>query len=134
MLVFFNGQFLPEAQAVVPVNDRGFLLGDGLFETIRVAGGKPFRFAQHLERMTRGAEFLKIKPPFAPKELEKFAAQLIEQNKMPDAILRVTLTRGPGVRGYTPGAESKPTVVMTLHAAPSLESHVEWSLITSSFR
>ena len=61
VLVFLNGQFLPEAQAVVPVNDRGFLLGDGLFETMRVADGKPFRFAQHLERLARGADFLKIK-------------------------------------------------------------------------
>src|SRR5476651_149367 len=117
MTVFLNGQFLSEAEAVVPVNDRGFLLGDGLFETMRVVGGRPFRFAQHLERMTRGADFLKIKPPFTPKELEKFAAQLIEQNQMPDAILRVTLTRGPGARGYTLDAGSNPTTVMTLHAA-----------------
>jgi aminodeoxychorismate lyase len=134
MLVFLNGQFLPEAQAVVPVNDRGFLLGDGLFETMRVVGGKPFRFAQHLERMTRGADFLKIQLPFTPRELEKFAAQLIEQNKMPDAILRVTLTRGAGERGYAFNGESKPTVVMALHAAPSLQNHVEWNLVTSSFR
>jgi aminodeoxychorismate lyase len=134
MLVFLNGKFLSEAEAVVPVNDRGFMYGDGLFETMRVVNGRPFRMAQHLERMTRGADFLKIKPPFTPKELEKFAAQLIEQNKMPDAILRVTLTRGPGTRGYTPGAESKPTIVMSLHAAPSLENLVEWSLVTSSFR
>jgi branched-chain amino acid aminotransferase len=134
MLVFLNGHFLPEAQAVVPVNDRGFMYGDGLFETMRVVRGKPFRFAQHLERMTRGADFLKIKPPFTPKELEKFAAQLIEQNQMSDAILRVTLTRGPGKRGYTPDSENRPTVVMSLHAAPSLENFVEWSLVTSSFR
>jgi branched-subunit amino acid aminotransferase/4-amino-4-deoxychorismate lyase len=107
MLVFLNGQFLPEAGAFVPVNDRGFMLGDGLFETMRVVNGGPFRFAQHLERMTRGADFMKIKPPFTPRELEKFAAQLIEQNKMPDAILRVTLTRGPGQRGYTPDNDSQ---------------------------
>jgi hypothetical protein len=69
MIVFLNGQFVPEAQAVVPVNDRGFLYGDGLFETLRVRGGRPFRMAQHLERMTRGADFLKIKCPFTPKEL-----------------------------------------------------------------
>jgi branched-chain amino acid aminotransferase len=134
MLVFLNGQFLPEAQAVVSVNDRGFLLGDGLFETMRVVGGKPFRFAQHLERMTRGADFLKIKLPFTPKELEKFGAQLIEQNKISDAILRVTLTRGAGERGYSFNGECKPTVVMTLHAAPLLENQVEWNLVTSSFR
>jgi aminodeoxychorismate lyase len=134
MLVFLNGQFLPEAGAFVPVNDRGFMLGDGLFETMRVVNGGPFRFAQHLERMTRGADFMKIKPPFTPRELEKFAAQLIEQNKMTDAILRVTLTRGPGQRGYTPDNDSRPTVVMTLHAAPALQNSIEWRLVTSSLR
>lgn len=134
MLVFLNGQFLSAAEAVVPVNDRGFMYGDGLFETLRVVNGRPFRMAQHLERMTRGADFLKIKPPFTPKELEKLARQLIEQNQMPDAILRVTLTRGPGTRGYTPNGDCKPTIVMTLHAAPALEKSVEWNLVTSSFR
>ncbi|HXI70169.1 MAG TPA: aminotransferase class IV [Verrucomicrobiae bacterium] len=134
MTVFLNGQFLSDAEAVVPVNDRGFMYGDGLFETLRVVNGKPFRMAQHLERMTRGADFLKIKPPFTPKELEKFARQLTEHNQMPDAILRVTLTRGPGTRGYAPNGASSPTIVMTLHAAPPLDKPVEWNLVTSSFR
>jgi branched-chain amino acid aminotransferase len=136
MVVFLNGQFLPETEAVVPINDRGFMYGDGLFETIRVVGKRPFRMAQHLERMTRGADFLKIKSPFTPKELEKFAEQLIERNKIPEAILRVTLTRGSGERGYTPNGDGKPTVVMTLHATPSLDTEkaIEWNLVTSSFR
>jgi aminodeoxychorismate lyase len=136
MLVFLNGQFLPEAQAVVPVNDRGFMYGDGLFETMRVCGGRPFRMAQHLERMTRGADFLKIKCPFTPKELQDFAGQLIGQNQMPEAVLRVTLTRGPDERGYTPQIDSQPTVVMTLHTAPPMdvENPVQWRLITSSYR
>jgi branched-chain amino acid aminotransferase len=134
VLVFLNGQFLPEAQAVVPVNDRGFLLGDGLFETMRVVHGKPFRFAQHLDRLARGADFLKIQCPFTPKELERFAGQLVEHNKMPEAILRLTLTRGPGGRGYTPNGKSQPTLVMTLHPAPPLKNPVEWNLVTSSFR
>lgn len=131
--VFLNGQFLPEAQAVVPVTDRGFLLGDGLFETMRVVRGKPFRFAEHLERLARGAEFLKIKMPFASEQLQQFAAQLIEQNRMPEAVLRLTLTRGPGGRGYAPDATGKPTVVMTLHPAPP-EAAVKWKLITSLFQ
>ncbi len=134
MVVFLNGQFLPESEAVVPVNDRGFLLGDGLFETLRVVNGKPFRFAQHLERMMRGAEFFKIQPPFTPKELEQFATRLIEQNQMPDAILRVTLTRGPGERGYSSKGADRPTLVMALHPAPLRENLREWNLITSSFR
>jgi branched-chain amino acid aminotransferase len=136
MLVFLNGRFVPEEQALIPVNDRGFLYGDGLFETLRVCGGRPFRLAQHLERMTRGADFLKIKCPFTPKELVNFAEQLIEKNRMPEAVLRVTLTRGPGERGYTPQTDSRPTVVMTLHAAPPMdvENPVQWRLITSSYR
>src|SRR5258708_35137885 len=105
MEVFLNGEFVSEARAVVPVNDRGFMYGDGLFETMRVVNGRPFRMAQHLERMTRGADFLKIKPEFTPEELEKFAGQLIEKNKLPDGILRVTLTRRPGATGYLPQAD-----------------------------
>ncbi len=134
MTLFLNGQFVPEAQAVIPVNDRGFMYGDGLFETVRVVNGRPFRLAQHLERMTRGADFLKIKPPFTAKELQQFVEQLIENNQMPEAILRVMLTRGPGERGYTPKAEGRPTVVMTLHVAPPSEYPIQWSLVTSSFR
>jgi aminodeoxychorismate lyase len=134
MTIFLNGRFVPEADAVIPINDRGFLYGDGLFETVRVVNRRPFRLAQHLERMTRGADFLKIKPPFPPREMQRFVEQLIDQNEMPEAILRVTLTRGPGARGYLPGAEDRPTVVMTLHAAPVSENSAHWSLITSSFR
>jgi len=134
MLVFLNGQFVPEAQAVVPVNDRGFMYGDGLFETPRVCGGRPFRMAQHLERLMRGADFLKIKCPFTPKELQEFAGQLVEQNRMPEAVLRVVLTRGPGERGYTPRADGRPTVLMTLHSAPPPDPPVAWKLVTSSYR
>src|SRR3974390_1408337 len=134
MTIFLNGRFVSEAEAVIPVNDRGFMYGDGLFETLRVVNHRPFRMAQHLERMTRGAYFLKIKPPFAPRELHRFAEQLIEQNQMPEAILRLTLTRGPGERGYTPRAAGRPTVIMTLHDPPSAEPPVQWNLITSSYR
>jgi len=136
-MVFLNGIFLPEADAVVPLNDRGFLLGDGLFETMRVAGGKVFRFAQHLERLSRGADFLKIKLPFTAKELQKFAAQLIAKNELSEAVLRVTLTRGAGGgRGYTTKGADHPTLVMTLHPLPPADTDepVLWSLVTSSFR
>ncbi|HEY4415017.1 MAG TPA: aminotransferase class IV, partial [Verrucomicrobiae bacterium] len=74
MIVFLNGTFLPEAEAFVPVNDRGFLLGDGLFETMRVVNSRPFRMAQHMERLTRGLDFLRIKLPYTPKELQKLGA------------------------------------------------------------
>jgi branched-subunit amino acid aminotransferase/4-amino-4-deoxychorismate lyase len=136
MVVFLNGNFLPEAEAVVPLNDRGFLLGDGLFETARVAHGRPFRLAQHLERLVRGADFLKITLPFSAKEIQKFAGELIGKNELSDAVLRVTLTRGVGTRGYSIKGADQPTLAMTLHPLPPQngDEPLLWSLITSSFR
>jgi len=136
MVVFLNGQFVPEEQAVVPVNDRGFLYGDGLFETMRVFNGRPFRKAQHLERMVRGANYLKIPMPYTAKQLQHFAEDLIEQNKMPDAVLRVMLTRGPGKRGYSPKDAGPPNVVMTLHEIEPLDSAnpPRWNMVTSPFQ
>lgn len=142
MTVFLNGKFLPAADAFVPLHDRGFLLGDGLFETLRVANGKPFRFAQHLERLSRGADFLKIKLPFAPREIQRLAAELIEKNQLPESVLRVMLSRGPGTRGYSPKGAEQPTFALTLHPLHPLhplppvdpDEPPSWSLITSSFR
>lgn len=118
MIVFLNGQFVPEEQAKVSVFDRSFLYGDGLFETMRVTNGKPFRWWEHMERLRKGGDFLGIKIPFGCKTLEKFAAELIAQNKMPDALLRLTVSRGVGPRGYSPKGANKPVLVMTLHPAP----------------
>ena len=136
MIVFLNGNFLPEAEAVIPINDRGFLLGDGLFETLRVVNGRPFRMAQHLERLTRGLDFIKIKLPFTPKELQKFAAVLIERNQLPDSILRLMITRGPAPRGYSTKNSGPPTVLMTLSPLPAAnpDEPLQWSLVTSPFR
>lgn len=134
MVVFLNGQFVPESQAMIPVTDRGFLYGDGLFETMRVFNGRPFRMAQHLERMVRGATYLNIPMPYSPKELQRFAEQLIQENQTPDAVLRVTLTRGPGPRGYSPKNAGPSTLVMSLHPAEPLQPAAppRWSMITST--
>jgi aminodeoxychorismate lyase len=135
MIVFLNGQFVPEEQAVVSVFDRGFLYGDGLFETMRAVKGEPFRWKQHLERLNRGAEFLRIQAPFPPDALREFAAQLISRNRMPEALLRLTLSRGVGVRGYSPQGAQQPSLVMSLHPAPVIDPQnpPRWRLVTSSF-
>jgi len=136
MFVFLNGQFVPAEQAVVSVFDRGFLYGDGLFETIPVYSGRPFRWAQHLERLARGADYLKIRLAFSPKELRKLAGELIERNQMPNALLRLTLSRGVGERGYSPKGADSPVVVMALYPASAADPQnpVRWRLVTSAYR
>jgi branched-subunit amino acid aminotransferase/4-amino-4-deoxychorismate lyase len=126
VIVFLDGQFVPEKEARVSIFDRGFLYGDGLFETLRIYGGKPFRWEDHLERLSRGAEFLKIAVSFSSDALREKCHELIERNKMPDSVLRLTLTRGIGERGYSPKGADKPTLAMTLHPAPL---HVIHSLV-----
>ncbi len=136
MLVLLNGQLVPEEQAVVSVFDRSFLYGDGLFETMLVRNGRPFRFDQHLERLRQGSDFVRIRMPFSDATVGQFASELISRNNLPDCILRLTLSRGVGVRGYSPRAADKPVLVMTLHPAQSLDPArpPTWRLATASFR
>jgi branched-chain amino acid aminotransferase len=132
MIVFLNGRFVPEAQAAVPITDRGFLYGDGLFETLRISHGLPLWWSRHLARLQRGAEFLQIVLPWAAEDLRKSAVKLIEQNTMPEAGLRITLTRGSGSRGYSPKGANNPTLAMTLHPMQPIRSPLR--LATSSLR
>jgi len=136
MTVFLNGQFVPEEQAVVSVFDRGFLYGDGLYEALRICNGKPFRWAKHLERFNRGAAFLKIRVPFKADELREQALELVRLNRMPEALLRILLSRGIGPRGFSPKGASNPALVMTLHPAPdtNVKPLPAWRVISASSR
>lgn len=135
MLIFLNGQLVPAERAVVSIFDRGFLYGDGLFESMRVLNGKPFRWTQHMERLQRGADFLKIKMPHSAEFLRKSADELIAKNKMPDGLLRLTLSRGVGIRGYSPKDAEKPTIVIALHPSPPTNGALtQWKLVVSSQR
>ena len=115
MITFLNGRLLPEDQAVVPITDRGFLYGDGLFETIRVRHGTPLWWSRHLSRLQRGAELLRLKLPWSGTELRQFAIELIAKNTLPDCILRLAVSRGSGARGYSIQDADSPPVAMTLH-------------------
>ena len=135
MIVFLNGKFVPQEEATVSVFDRSFLYGDGLFESLRVTRGKPFRWWDHMERLRKGGDFLGIKIPFSCKMLEKFAAELIIRNQLPESLLRVTVSRGVGPRGYSPKDAATPTLVMSMHALPvSPTAGKAWNLHTASLR
>jgi aminodeoxychorismate lyase len=136
MIVFLNGRFVPEEQALVSVLDRSFLYGDGLFETVLVANSVPFRWSQHLARLEAGAAFLGITPPFANAELTRFAAKLIHENHGSNALLRLTLSRGVGLRGYSPRSADSPVLVMTLHELTPFDPALlqNWRLKTAAIR
>src|SRR5262245_61506391 len=132
MQAFLNGQFLPEEQAVVSISDRGFLYGDGVFETIRVRNGRPLWWERHLERLQRGVRVLKLRLPWPLPALRDFAHKLIGHNAMPESVLRLSLTRGSGPRGYSLKGVGEPTTVMTMHLLPAPSDSL--SLATASVR
>ena len=135
MKVILNGRLVPEQEAVVSAFDRGFLHGDGLFETLRLYDGRPFRWAQHLARLQRGAGLLDLALPFDPAALRDLADDLVIENRMPNAVLRIAVSRGVGPRGYSPKGAGPPTFVLSLHPAPVLdpENPPCWRLMRSSF-
>lgn len=135
MIVFLNGQFVPEAQAQVSVFDRGFLYGDSLFETIRVSGAQLFQWEAHNRRLATGAERLGIRLPFAVESLREHAVELIAINEVTDAVLRLNLSRGVGPRGYSPRGADSPTLVMSLHpCSPPGTTPKTWRLATANVR
>jgi aminodeoxychorismate lyase len=116
--IFLNDRFVSAARARVSLFDRGLLYGDGLFETLRVHDGQVFRLPQHLARLRSGAEFLRIKIPFTPTKISALAAQLLTKNNFRTGLLRLTLTRGVGARGYSPHGANIPTFAISLHPLP----------------
>ena len=118
MEVFLNGEWIPEEQAQVSAFDRGFLYGDGVFETIRIYEGHPFLLERHLGRLAHGLSGLHIEDPFSFDEWTDHCRELIARNKVSDGILRLYITRGTGKRGYSSMGCSSPTVLISPHDAP----------------
>ena len=108
--IYINGVFFPEEEAKISVFDRGFLYGDGLFETLRVYNGKIFRLGDHLERLSEAAKRIFI--PFDLKEGGKALYETLHRNRLTDALLRITLTRGQGNWGIDFPSDVNPTIVV----------------------
>ena len=89
-----------------------------------------------MERFRHGQQLMNLKCPYSAEELLGFVEALIKQNRMTEALLRLTVSRGKGPRGYSPAGANEPTVVISLHPAPVIEGNgpPEWKLVTSPFR
>ena len=133
MIVFLNGEFVPEERAVVSVFDRSFRYGDGLFETTLAVNGNIFRWPQHWARLMNSARAFSFTIPWSPEELRNVARELLEKNSLRDALLRLQISRGSGPRGYAPTGNETPVIVMTAQAAP-LRPAPPWKLATAPFR
>ena len=122
LVVYLNGEIMPESQAGISIRDRGFLLGDAVFDTTRTFAHKPFKLVEHLDRLYNSLAYLRIDPGLSKTEMSDLSMQVLEQNLRlvsDDDELWVTqrVTRGSRVFGL-PGGSEVPTVLIECMLIP----------------
>ncbi len=128
-----NGRFLPLDEAQVSASDRGFLYGDGTFETIRIHDGRPFLWDWHMMRFADGSESRGIALPQYTESLLDDVLELTSRNDSPESLVRIALSRGVGQRGYGVTGDEQPTLLITQHPLPQALSK-PLSLVTTTAR
>ncbi len=125
--IYKNHQLVEERQAQVSIHERGFLFGDGIFETCRISDGRIYNFTAHEARIKAGLQALKFSAEIA--DLEKKSLHLIAKNKIRNGILRISISRGIGSVGYLPTYKSKPLILIQTAATRKLPPKVPGGII-----
>ncbi|GAB4435402.1 MAG: branched-chain-amino-acid transaminase [Anaerolineae bacterium] len=117
-IVYLNGQFVSKEEAKVSIFDHGYLLGDGIFETLRSYGGVIFKLEEHLQRLFNSAKYMMLTIPAPKAELTDLAYQALKKSSLQDAYLRITVSRGVGERGINPDFCKEPTLSIIVKEVP----------------
>jgi D-alanine transaminase len=108
--VYLNGEFMPLDKARVPVLDRGFIFGDGVYEVIPVYSRRPFRLPQHLQRLGRSLDAIRLANPLGDGEWTRLIGDIIARNAGDDQSVYLQVTRGVAKRDHAFPKDVKPTV------------------------
>lgn len=109
-IVYLNSKFLPLDEAHVSVLDRGFLLGDGVYEVIPVYAGRLFRLEQHLQRLDHSLSGIRLNNPLNSDEWHHLLNELVERNSGDDQSIYLQITRGAARRDLAFPTDTPPTV------------------------
>ena len=136
-LIFLNDKIVKDTEGLLSTLDRGFLYGDGLFETLRAYEKKPFRLEDHVTRISNSAQYFNIPFRYTSQQIRQIIEQLLAANNLQDAYIRMTLSRGLGVNELISTGTGTPTFVIhakPLAAYPASLYKTGVSLITSHIR
>ena len=122
-IVYLNGQLTPLSEAKIPVLDRGFIFGDGIYEVIPMYDGKPFRGEQHIARLFRSLATIGIPNPHNAEQWLALIASVVQANDLRDQMIYIQVTRGVAKRAHAFPKEVTPTVFIMTNAMvlPSAE-------------
>jgi branched-chain amino acid aminotransferase len=112
MFVYLNGKLVPEEKARVSVFDHGFLYGDGIYETMRAYKGIVFMVDEHIKRLFRSGDLIKLKINLSHEGIKKAIYNSLKKNNLKDAYIRLSISRGQGEIGLDPELCKKPTFVI----------------------
>lgn len=110
--VYLNGEWLPLGEARVSVLDRGFMLGDGVYELIPVYQRKPFRLEEHLARLQRSLDGIRLANPLSGVQWREVIGQVIAGHEADDQSVYLQVTRGAAPRDHAFPANTPPTVLV----------------------
>jgi D-alanine transaminase len=120
VIVYLNGHYVPYEQALIPVEDRGYVFGDGIYEVVWISGGRPYAFADHVERLRHSADGIELELPDDPSAYATVAERLLAENSLTDATMYLQITRGVAPRTHTFPAAARPTVLIIVRGATSI--------------
>lgn len=128
-LVYLNGEFTPLSEARIPVLDRGFIFGDGIYDVIPMYARKLFRAKQHIARLFRSMKAIGIANPHSEQEWMDLIGKVSTAHPADDQLIYVQVTRGVAKRGHAFPKDVTPTVFImtnpiTLPSAEALENGV----------
>ena len=111
-MVFLNGKFLPLEDAKIPVLDRGFIFGDGVYELVPVYARVPFRLDEHLARLERSLGETRIRNPYTRAQWRDVIFRLVDEQPFEDQGVYFQVTRGVAKRDHAFPKNVEPTVFM----------------------
>lgn len=120
--VYIDGQILPADKAMVPVIDRQFLYGDGIYETIRLYNGQPFLFQSHMFRLRQSGSSIFLTIPWSDNEIFDQIIALSKASSYKDCVVRVIVTRGDSDYGLEISKEALPRLIILLRPIPLISS------------
>lgn len=130
-IAFLNGRFVSWQEAVVPIEDRGFQFGDGVYEVIRTYRGEPFEVEAHLDRLDRSAQALSIAQPYGRSQWREWIREGVGLAGFAESKVYIQITRGVSPRDHAFPANVPPTVVMTVRELTGLPQLLRESGVTA---
>jgi D-alanine transaminase/branched-chain amino acid aminotransferase len=134
MISYINGQFIDSTIATIPVNDLGLQRGYGVFDFLRVKGRYPLFLQQHIDRLYRSLEHMRLQLSYSKEELITIIQSLIDQNKLLHSGIRITVTGGASPDGYTP---AEPHIIIVQQSIPEPPESIlttPYKLVTYPYR